>query len=69
MSNLRRKEMAAEACAMGRPQPFPLTGDGAAMAHIWNRQSFQVLCDRERLAAAIAEARYRDWLASRERRR
>lgn len=67
MNKLRATERAQISRALARPQPFPLTGDGPAMERVWNRESCMVLVDRCDLAAAVAEARYRDWKAQRDR--
>lgn len=69
MSALRKREIGQALHQQAAPQPFPLTGDGQHMEHVWNRQTYMVLVERDQLAAAIVEARYRDWLAGREHER
>lgn len=66
-SKLRAVERAEDRRGLRQPQPFPLKGDGRAMEGVWNRQSCMVLVDRCDLAAAIAEARYRDWQTEQRR--
>lgn len=53
--------------ALAAPQPFPLSGDGKATGGLYDRLSGRVIYQGKRpLAAAIAEARYLDWLAARK---
>lgn len=59
MNRLRRAEYTAQTADLAAPQPFPLTGDGAHTAALARgpRPAY--------LAGALADARYRDWLAHR----
>jgi hypothetical protein len=55
--------------ALGAPQSFPLTGDGAETAVITSASVWR--CDPivPDLAVKLAEARYRDWLIIRGHRK
>jgi len=63
----RISEKAAHAEALGKPQPFPLTGDGKNTATIYDRAAGRLLYKGTRLGGTTADARYRDWLAARDR--
>lgn len=67
VSKLRIAEKAEDRRALRHPQPFPLTDDSVAMERVWCRESCMVLVNRCDLAAAVVEARYRDWQAQRSR--
>jgi hypothetical protein len=49
-----RKESAAHSRALAAPQAFPLTGDGITTRSVIERHKSDP-------AAALVEARYRDW--------
>lgn len=60
MSTWLHQERAEHARDLAAPQPFPLTGDGE------NTMRLSMFRRQQRdLAGALADARYRDWLANR----
>ena len=65
--NNRAPDKAAHNAALGAPQPFPLTGDGNRMASVYDRASGTLRYRGNRLSGTIADSRYLDWLATRDR--
>jgi hypothetical protein len=63
MSGWHRKEQAAHDHSLGDPQPFNLTGDGEHTKELARR----VRSSDPLLGPKLAEARYRDWKAERDR--